>query len=81
MRGSGKFFQRGSNVDYVFLVDIDISGPLSSRQRNAIEMAFRWRDDGGPLRSPAGKELHFLALLIVVYSCSCSLSHIVFRDK
>ena len=24
-------------------------GPSSVRQRNAIEMAFRWRADGGPL--------------------------------
>ena len=25
-----------------------ISGPSSASQRNAIEMAFRWRADGGP---------------------------------
>ena len=25
-----------------------ISGPSSTRQRNAIQMAFRWRADGGP---------------------------------
>ena len=55
MQGSRKFFQRGSNFDYVFLVDeargdsnTTISEPSSARQRNAIEMAFRWRADGGP---------------------------------
>ena len=42
-------FFRGSNFDYVyFLVDTTMSGPLSSRQQNAIEMAFCWRDGGGP---------------------------------
>ena len=25
-----------------------ISGPLMARQRNTIQMAFRWRADGGP---------------------------------
>ena len=25
-----------------------ISGPSTARQRNAIQMAFRWRADGGP---------------------------------
>ena len=25
------------------------SGPLSPHQRDAIQMAFRWRVDGGPL--------------------------------
>ena len=60
MRGSRKFFQRGSNFDYVyfllFLVDegredsnITISGPSSARQQNAIYMMFRWRADDGPL--------------------------------
>ena len=48
-----KSFQMGSNIflikfDYVFIVDTSISGPSSSRQRNAIQMALRWRDDGGP---------------------------------
>ena len=49
------FFQRGSNFDYVFLVDerredpnTTKSGPSSARQRNAIYMVFRWRADGGP---------------------------------
>ena len=37
MRGSRKFCQRGSKF-----------GPSSARQRNAIEMAFRWRADDGP---------------------------------
>ena len=43
IRGSGKFLLRGSNFDYVFLVDdgredpnATISGPSSARQRNAI---------------------------------------------
>ena len=58
MRGSRKFCQRGSNsanVCFLFLVDDGRedpnntkSGPSSARQRNVIEMAFRWRDDNGP---------------------------------
>ena len=58
MRDSRKFCQRGSNsanVCFLFL-DNDGSegpnntkiGPSSTRQRNVIEMAFRWRDDNGP---------------------------------
>ena len=51
------FFQRGSKFDIFLLVDkgIDdpdtctaIIGPSWARQRNAIEMAFRWRADDGP---------------------------------
>ena len=41
-------------LDFLFLVDerikdpnTAINGPSSARQRNAIEMAFRWRADGG----------------------------------
>ena len=55
MRGSRKFCQRESNYDNVFLVDdakedpnTTISGPSSARQRNAIQMAFRWPVDYGP---------------------------------
>ena len=60
MRGSRKFCQRGSKFDNVFYsisfyVDegredpnTTISGPSSACQRNAIEMAFRWRTDDGP---------------------------------
>ena len=55
MRGSGKFFQRGSNSDNLYLVDegrefqkTTRSGPLSARQRNAIKMAFRWRAYNDP---------------------------------
>ena len=57
MRGSRKFCQRGSNFYNVFLFlvyegmedqNITISGPLLARQRNAIEMAFRWRAVDGP---------------------------------
>ena len=58
MRGSRKFCQRVSNsanVCFLFLVDDGSedpnntkSGPSSARQRNVIEMAFRWRDDNGP---------------------------------
>ena len=56
MRGSRKFYQRGSNFD-VFCLFFDgrredsstnKSGLLSSRQRNTIEMAFPWRADDGP---------------------------------
>ena len=44
MRGSRKFFQRGSNFDYVFFFvddgrdnpNTNISGPSSAQQRNAI---------------------------------------------
>ena len=53
MRGSRKFCQRGSKFDF-FLVDVGIkdqntalNGPSSARQRNAIEMAFRWWADVG----------------------------------
>ena len=49
-----KVFQRGSNFD-VFFVDkireepnATICRPTSASQRNAIEMAFRWRADDGP---------------------------------
>ena len=45
----------GSNFDIFFVVDegwedpnTTLSGPSSTRQRNAIEMAFRWRADDGP---------------------------------
>ena len=56
MHGSRKFFQRGSKfVNFFFLVDkriedtnTAINGPSSARQRNTIEMAFRWRADHGP---------------------------------
>ena len=59
MRGSRKFFQRGSNSDnvffFVFLVaegkedpNTTKSGPSSARQRSATLMAFRWRADDGP---------------------------------
>ena len=56
VRGSRKFCQRGYNTDNVFfLVDgmergsnDTKSGPSSARQRNAIEMEFRWRADNGP---------------------------------
>ena len=62
MSGSRNFYQRGSNFDnvffsvvvVVFLVDkgrknpdTTISRPSTARQRNAIEMAFRWRADDG----------------------------------
>ena len=63
MRGSRKFYQRWSKFDNVFFFfffffffvdewrkdqNTTISGPLSARQRNAIEMAFLWRADDGP---------------------------------
>ena len=55
MRGSRKFYQRGSSFDNAFLVDegredpnTAISGPSLARQRNATEMAFRWRAYDGP---------------------------------
>ena len=54
MRGSRQFCQRESTFDndFSWLGGTDpyttISGPLSSRQRNAIEMVFRWRADVGP---------------------------------
>ena len=38
-------FVRGVQLWWLFLVD---EGASSSRQRNAIYMAFRWRVDGGP---------------------------------
>ena len=52
-----KFCQRGSNFNFLFFYFFDerrndsnntISGPSTGRQRNAIQMAFRWRADGGP---------------------------------
>ena len=55
MRGSRKFCQSGSKFDNFFLVDegiedlnTAINEPSSARQRNAIEMTFRWRADDGP---------------------------------
>ena len=42
---------------------ITISGPSSTRQQNAIYMAFPWRADGGPLGS-------FVALLVIQTSIS-----------
>ena len=58
MRGSRKFFQRGSNSDNVFFrflvaegkedPNTTKSGPSSARQRSGILMAFRWRADDGP---------------------------------
>ena len=55
MRGSRKFCQRGPNLItffFLFLLGIEdpntaINGPPSTRQRNAIEMEFRWRADAG----------------------------------
>ena len=46
----------GGNFDVFFLFiderrkdpNTTIRGPLMARQRNAIEMAFRWRADDGP---------------------------------
>ena len=53
MRGSKNFRQRGSNSDVILEEERDghytsKSGPSSDCQRNAIEMAFRWRADDGP---------------------------------
>ena len=60
MRGSRKFCQRGPTLtfySFIFYFFFDegredsnttISGPSTARQRNAIQMAFRWRADGGP---------------------------------
>ena len=50
-------FVRWSNFDAVFFKlyegrkdpNTTISGPSLVRQRNAIEMAFRWRADDGPI--------------------------------
>ena len=51
MRGSRKFYQRGSNFDKVDEGREDpsptISGPSSARQRNAI-WAFHWHADECP---------------------------------
>ena len=53
--GSRKFCQRGSKFDK-YLVDegkeaqnTTLSGSSSAGQRNAIQMAFRWRADHGPI--------------------------------
>ena len=55
MRGSRKFYQRGSKFDLFGLVgggieepNIAINGPSTAHKRNAIEMAFRWQADDGP---------------------------------
>ena len=67
MRGSRKFYQRGSKFDSAFFLFYDewrkdqnttISGPSSARQRKAIEMAFLWRTDDGPTFN-AGLDLVF----------------------
>ena len=64
MRGSRKFYQRGSNFDNIFLVDEGredpnrlISGPSSARRRNAVLMAFRRRADDGPTLNVRSKAL------------------------
>ena len=53
VRGGGG----GANLTVFFCLFIDerrkdpnttISGPSTARQRNAIEMVFRWRADDGP---------------------------------
>ena len=38
------FLMRGGGKDS----NTTISGPSTARQRNAIQMAFRWRADAGP---------------------------------
>ena len=63
IRGFRNFCQRVSNFDSVFFIYFIIfisfnerrndlnatkSGPSSARQRNAIQMVFRWRADDGP---------------------------------
>ena len=64
MRGSRKFCQRGPTSTFYFCFlsfffffdeggggkdsNTTISGPSTTRQRNAIQMAFRWRADAGP---------------------------------
>ena len=52
MRRSRKFCQRGSNFDNFLVTEgrkdpNTISGPSTAHQRNAIEMALRWRADDG----------------------------------
>ena len=50
------FVRRGSTLTFLFVFFVEgmedrnatKSGPSSARQRNAIEMAFRWRADNGP---------------------------------
>ena len=53
MRGSRKFCQRGTTSTFFFDEgrkdsNTTIKGPSTARQRNAIQMAFRWWADGGP---------------------------------
>ena len=54
MRGSKKFCQRGPNSDNDFFDEMregpnsTKSGSPLARQRNGIEMAFRWRADDCP---------------------------------
>ena len=53
-----KVLSEGSNFNFLFLFscfdegrkdsNTTISGPSTARQRKAIQMAFRWRADGGP---------------------------------
>ena len=53
------FVRRGPTLTFYFCFlyfdegtkdsNTTISGPLTARQRNAIQMAFRWRADGGPI--------------------------------
>ena len=53
-----KVLSEGSNFNFLCLFSFfdegrkdsntTISGPSTARQRNAIQMAFRWRADGGP---------------------------------
>ena len=68
MRGSREFYQRGSNLDNVFIFLVEegwedpnttICGLSSARQRNAISMAFRWRADDGPALNAGSVALRF----------------------
>ena len=69
------FCQRGSKFDIFFSVDgggiedayTAINGPSSARQRNAIEMVFRWRaDDGSTLNAGLVALLFFRGSLPVL---------------
>ena len=54
MYRSRKFVRGGptSNIFFSLMrggwIQINFGGPISARQRNAIEMAFPWRADNGP---------------------------------
>ena len=83
MRGSRKFVRGGLNLIKKLIdegiedLNTAINGPSSTCQRNAIEMAIRWRADGGTTlntclvasRFSVGPDQYYKETL---YFCNCA---------